>query len=70
MIQCPTCGVVIHSSDTPENVLKNHNAEQHPAIKPVPTFKEGFDFAVELVRDEIEAPKVADQLKALYKEPD
>ena len=31
MVTCPECGVTLYSSDTPENVLRNHKSEAHGA---------------------------------------
>jgi len=30
MEKCPICGAWIYSSDTPENMIRNHMQEQHP----------------------------------------
>ena len=70
MPQCSICGVVIHSSDTPENVLRNHTMEAHPTVKPVPTYEEGYAAAVMVCRVIKGAEKLADEIAKEYKDPE
>lgn len=68
MIICPDCGVQLHTSDTPKNALKNHRAEQHPAVEPTPTFKDGFMSALGLVHEELRADLLKEGLEKFPKE--
>jgi uncharacterized Zn finger protein (UPF0148 family) len=61
MIICPICGVQLHTSDTPENAIKNHRAEQHKDEKPALTFRQGFEYALKLIPFEEDDPDSREQ---------
>lgn len=77
MIICPICGVQLHTSDTPENAIKNHRAEQHPDQRPVLTFRQGFEYALDIIsRNEVDGltakmeDKLVEWMKSEYVEPE
>lgn len=76
MILCPICGVQLHTSAPAEEAIANHRKEQHAGEKPALTFRQGFDYALDIIsRNEVDGltakmeDKLVEWLKAEYQEP-